>query len=433
MRRFLYAVLALCSLAGPGLAQRQFATGRVPPRNLAALHQAAAKRVGNKVAQLPKATQAAFDCRAKGWVPPVKDQGQCGSCWDFSGTGMVTCSFIKAGWGKPDGSFDLSEQYTMDCGQNGGCNGDDNTTVLVWAKATGLPLTADYGPYRAREGRCGFKSGTKLWQITDWGFCTPSQKDGVASPQDIKNAMLAYGPIGSAIAADDAFMNIRPGTVFSGSGSRNIDHDIILVGWDDSKGKNGAWLLRNSWGTQWCDQGYCWIEYGANLVGTEAVWCVAPPGTPPRPPNPWVFSAQAPEPEPRLGPACCAPRAREEPLKVRAGLRFAYEMEQGRKKAKYVRALAELYRTAGCIQACNPAYDTVGKFHSAWQATVKAALGAEALPKVAGFVALDLAAKLPTDPAAPMDEPTRRRIVEAFEDIARQLDTIGPAVLAEEQ
>ncbi len=196
----------------------------------------------------------------------------CGSCWDFSGTGVVHSVLVKAGQLKL--SDRLSEQYTLDCGRNGGCNGDDNITVLAWAKDKGIPKHADYGAYTAREGQC--KGGNyKLWQITDWGFCTTSDQQGVATVQDIKNAMVQFGPIGAAIAADDAFMNNPPGKVFDRTTSTGIDHDIILVGWDDAKGKNGAWILRNSWGDQWCDNGYCYIGYGVNLVGTEAVWAKA--------------------------------------------------------------------------------------------------------------------------------------------------------------
>ena len=188
------------------------------------------------------------------------------NCWDFSGTGIVEMAMVKAGLGTAD-KFQLSEQYTLDCGQNGGCGGDDNSNVCEWAKTTGLPLTSDYGPYRGGPSRC--KSGVKLWKITDWGYC--DQQDGVADTQKIKNCMVQYGPIGAAIAADNAFMNVSPGEVFDGNSS-NINHDIILCGWDDSK---GAWLLRNSWG-DWCDGGYCWIKYGANQVGTSALWVTLP-------------------------------------------------------------------------------------------------------------------------------------------------------------
>jgi C1A family cysteine protease len=116
-----------------------------------------------------------------------------------------------------------------------------------------------------------------LYKVDDWGFADGNGGNGVAPTTAIKAAIMAYGCVGSAIAADNAFMNVKPGQVFKGN-SRDINHDIILVGWDDAK---GAWILRNSWGTGWCDGGYCWIAYGANSVGTEAVWCVVHNANPP--------------------------------------------------------------------------------------------------------------------------------------------------------
>ena len=215
-----------------------------------------------------------WDSRTHNWVGPVKDQSQCGSCWDFSGTGVVEIAMYMAGVLKPDGSQALSEQYTLSCYNNGGCNGDDNTTVLDHAKSTGLPLSSEYGSYQASAGSCNFKQGMKLYKVDDWGFCGNQQ--GVASDDSIKQAIMAHGSVGAAIAADDAFSNVQPGQVFNRTTSTGIDHDIILCGWDDSKGQNGktAWLLRNSWGTSWCDGGYCWILSGVNLVGTEAVYAV---------------------------------------------------------------------------------------------------------------------------------------------------------------
>ena len=92
--------------------------------------------------------------------------------------------------------------------------------------------------------------------------------------KDIKAAIMQYGAVGCGIAADDAFQNNPAGTVFAGSGATAIDHDIILVGWDDN---TKSWILRNSWGRGWCEDGYIRIAYGANAVGAEAVWAVKHP------------------------------------------------------------------------------------------------------------------------------------------------------------
>jgi C1A family cysteine protease len=262
------------------------ARGRKAPRNLRALHDASKDRNRDLVSRLPKATAATFDCRTLGWVPPIVDQGNCGSCWDFSGCCVCTCSFIKIGVAKNDGSFRLSEQYVLDCVQSGGCGGDDNTTVCNACQQTGLPNASDYGPYQADSNNCQFKSGTKLWKIQNWGFCTPNQQDGVANVQDIKNCMAQYGPIGTGVAAGGDWDNAGGGTTITGNSS-DINHDVAIVGWDDNHnngdGSSGAWIMRNSWGTSWADNGYAWVKYGADSIGSEALWVSAGPTPPPGP------------------------------------------------------------------------------------------------------------------------------------------------------
>jgi|SRR5579871_3246495 len=226
---------------------------------------------------------ATWDSRKQNWVGAIKDQQQCGSCWDFSGTGIVEIAYNKAGIGGGPNTFILSEEYTLSCYRNGGCNGDDNTTVLEYAKSYGLPLQSayptGYGPFtdpnNCKIAACTWTPAMTMYKITDWGFADgTSNTQSVSSTASIKSAIMNYGAVGAGIAADDAFQNIQGATVFKGSGATQIDHDIILIGWDDSK---GAWILRNSWTTQWADQGYCWIAYGANNVGTEAVWCEVSP------------------------------------------------------------------------------------------------------------------------------------------------------------
>jgi C1A family cysteine protease len=215
---------------------------------------------------------ASWDSRAHGIVGPVKDQSQCGSCWDFSGTGLVEIAHNKIGIGGGSGVFVLSEEYTLSCGRNGQCDGDDNTTVLDWAKIYGLPLTADYGPYKAAPGECLYKHQMTLYKCDDWGFADGNGGAGVTPTPDIKSAIMQYGAVGCAVIADDAFQAYTGG-VFQSTDSDpdHVDHDVMLVGWDDA---TSSWILRNSWTSSWGEGGYMRIAYGANCVGTEAVWAV---------------------------------------------------------------------------------------------------------------------------------------------------------------
>lgn len=274
----------------PAEPELKYATGRVAPtREMYASIQDRQSTLPRGVADFPEATEKVWDSREKGWVGPIKNQGQCGSCWDFSGTGIVEIAFIKAGILKKNQP--LSEQYTLSCYGNGGCNGDDNTVVLKHAAQIGLPLTSDYGNYQARSGRsapCQFKNGTKLYQIDTWGLADGrAGYEKVGNTQKIKNAIKACGSVGVAICADGRLGNVKPGEVFRGN-ARQINHEVILVGWDDTKspGKT-AWIMRNSWGEGWGDRGYCLIEEGANGVGTQPVYAVVAgaPGPDPEPEN----------------------------------------------------------------------------------------------------------------------------------------------------
>ena len=294
--------------------------GRVAPPNLAHLRALSHARHAQRLHQLDRdSLPATWDSVALGWVGPIKDQAQCGSCWDFSGTGVVEVAYNKAGIGDGPNTFVLSEEYTLSCQRNGGCNGDDNTTVLDGAKSTGIPLTAAYGPYNAGSGsprKCTWVASQTLYKIADWGFADANGGQGITPVADIKAAIVAYGCVGAAIAADDAFCNNPPGTVFLGSGSTSIDHDIILVGWDDSKGTSGAWKLRNSWGSAWCDEGYCWIAYQANEVGTESVFAIM---TPPAPVPPVPPPIPPPTPPPGPGDATIVIDLTTQVVKLPAG------------------------------------------------------------------------------------------------------------------
>ena len=241
---------------------------------------------------------ADWDSCAKNWIGPVKDQSQCGSCWDFSGTCVVEVAWYVSGLFPPDGSCALSEQYTLDCGRNGGCNGDDNITVLQDAKAHGLPKTSDYGSYDASSNRCKFDQKMTLYKIDDWGFCDPNNQGGVAAPDTIQAAVMVYGCVGAGVAAGgDSFWDSGTGV---GTGhSHSIDHDVVIVGWRTGGSKVTAavgaananvpavnrgivqWKMRNSWGTRWGSSGYAWVEEGAYDLGNEACWAVVHNANPP--------------------------------------------------------------------------------------------------------------------------------------------------------
>ena len=274
---------------------RKHHRGRKAPPNLPELIAKSHAEHGERLKKLVTPQVLSFDWVALGKVPPVRDQSQCGSCWDFSGCGTGTMAFIVAGLEPADGTFDLSEQYVLDCGQNGGCNGDDNTTVLQMCQASGI-ATDDYGPYQAQAGQCKPYSGT-LYKIDSWGFADSSGGQGITSTADIQEALVTYGPLGCAVAAGSDWDNYTGGES-PGSGSTDINHDVMIVGWRPSTLKSGkvAWKVRNSWGASWGESGYMWLTEGGDCIGTETVFAVAG-AAPPPPPSP----GPGPDPMPTLG------------------------------------------------------------------------------------------------------------------------------------
>lgn len=266
----------------PPIVEQKYPRGRISPSPevLNARHAAAFARHDSRMMSLPTALPAAFDCRDGGYMPSIDDQKSCGSCHLVSGADTCEIQMMKAGVIPANGGG-LAKQYGMDCKPNGGCGGGDEYDTIAYIKSHGYPLTSDYYPYEARSLTCRpVKNGGKLYQIADFGFCTPSQEQGVASTQDMKNAIYQYGPI--SVAFDASGCDSYNGGVMRGRGT-NVDHAVICCGWKTENGKT-IFLGRNQWG-QWGGLGgYFWIEEGSYSWGTEAIWvsvAVLPPPPPP--------------------------------------------------------------------------------------------------------------------------------------------------------
>lgn len=277
------------------------------PEVTAKLHAEAHARNGHRIKALPKATQAAFDCAtAPGYVVlPCDDQATCGDCFGVSVADGAASCMAKAGILPATEDGRLSLQCGLDCGGfDGGCNGGDEAQVFEYLRTTGLPLQKDYGPYRASPGRCKDLSGMKIYKISNWGYCTPSQESGVANTQDIKNCMIQYGRI--SVAFDASECDGYNGGTMTGRG-RGVDHAVLNDGWDDNHdngdGTKGAWIGQNQWSKLWGITingipGRFWIAYGADSFGYEAIWCSASSTPPPTPPGPTPPVPPGPVPPP---------------------------------------------------------------------------------------------------------------------------------------
>jgi C1A family cysteine protease len=308
-------------------------TGLVEPPNLPELMTkqkvAAEKRLKKelieKIAEKCSATAPNFDWRKSDGATGVRDQGACGSCWDFATLGAFEGSYRIIN----SKIIDSSEQDILDCNPWGySCSGG------WWAHQylidTGVAKESDYA-YTAVKGTCN-TSVTRPHKAVVWGYVA---NGGVPSVANIKEALCQYGPLAIAVLVTSQFQAYTSG-VFNAcanpwrsltnyavgdmvkpasgniylcitagrSGSTEpswpippppsptvndgtvtwrylgrVNHGVTLIGWDDAK---KAWLIKNSWGTDWgetggygTERGYMWITYNCNNIGYGASWVQA--------------------------------------------------------------------------------------------------------------------------------------------------------------
>jgi len=144
-----------------------------------------------------------------------------------------------------------------------------------------IKRTELYGNYVGSQYGCLPKSGKLTYHAVAWGPIILDSRT-VASPLRIKDALCKFGPVTSRIVVDDPFIAYRGGGPFKQVNQLDVNdpshgHHVVIVGWDDKQGRNGAWLIKNSWGDKWGMvkegmPGYAWVEYGANHIGHFANW-----------------------------------------------------------------------------------------------------------------------------------------------------------------
>jgi len=196
-----------------------------------------------------------------GAVTPVKDQGQCGSCWSFSTTGALEGAyFVKYG-----SLVSFSEQQLVDCdnlqngGRDHGCNGGLMDNAFSWIKKNGgLCSESDY-PY---------VSGTTKTAGTCKTTCHVNSNSKVLSFVDVKpnsdSAMmeaLSKQPVSVAIEADQPAFQLYKSGVFTGSCGTTLDHGVLVVGYG-TDGANDYYTVKNSWGETWGVGGYIKLGKG---------------------------------------------------------------------------------------------------------------------------------------------------------------------------
>lgn len=237
--------------------------------------------------RLGNASSSRFDLRDYGKVTPVKMQGDCGACWAFAAMAAFESSYLIQGG---NNNINVSEQYFIDCSDAGSCEGGSPQAVFRWLNnKNGIPSETTL-PYSGNETRCN--NPVASYQMAQWDYVAPERRwNIIPSIAAIKKAITTHGAVVSSMYASRDFYAFRGGRVFLERSNVMPNHAVVIIGWDDNK---QAWLVKNSWGTWWGDNGYAYIEYKSCQIGMSALWVDAKVnGSSPKPPSP-----QPPAPKP---------------------------------------------------------------------------------------------------------------------------------------
>lgn len=212
----------------------------------------------------------AFDWRDFNGCSPIRNQGSCGSCWAFAGFGVMESNILIR-----DHVFvvDLAEQWLISCTSAGDCGGGgvpsvyrallpetDPDVVLDECGDSGAVLE-QYFPYVADDVPCECPYPHSYW-IESWSYIVP--QGHTPTREQIKQTIIDHGPVSIMYSMSRALQAYTGGGFnYRGDGKRT--HVVVFVGWDDDydngQGLRGAWIMRNSWGTGWGEEGYGWMMY----------------------------------------------------------------------------------------------------------------------------------------------------------------------------
>ncbi|OWK51482.1 Cathepsin L1 [Lonchura striata] len=202
------------------------------------------------------------DWRAKGYVTPVKSQGDCGSCWAFSATGALEGLMFRQ-TGK---LVALSEQNLIDCTKklgNKGCRGGHMQRAFQYVRDNGGLSSERAYPYTGTDNsRCRYNPSNKAANCSS--FRTLPRGDEAALAQ----AVAAVGPVSMAVDASSYTFQFYGSGIFSCPyGQQQPNHAMLVVGYNTAHFGNynvSYWIIKNSWSEGWGEKGYMFLLKNAN-------------------------------------------------------------------------------------------------------------------------------------------------------------------------
>jgi cathepsin L len=205
------------------------------------------------------ATPDSVDYRNENRVTPVKDQGQCGSCWAFSATGG-----IEGVWSKNMGELvSVSEQQMVDCVSGNDCAGGHMINGWNHVASVGGIQSEESYPYTAQNGNCQFQDDMVVSHIAGYEQ-VPANED------QMEAALVEIGyPLSIAVHAGSSFQHYSSGVYHDSLCKyQGLNHAILIVGYEKT-GSDPYWIVKNSWGSGWGEAGYIKMRMGANVCGLK--------------------------------------------------------------------------------------------------------------------------------------------------------------------
>jgi len=218
------------------------------------------------------------------WTTQVKDQGEeCGSCWAYAAVGILE-SHLKIVSKNPNLSPDLSEQYLLSCDwDDDGCDGGDFETAMAYLVDTPGPdgrigtVNESVYPVDNIDDSCADLGNATRYKAGHWAYVNASAEDDaeMAIPRvdEIKTAIYLKGPVAAGVDDDDEFDEYEGG-IFSSTApppEETTNHAVILVGWGHENGTE-YFIGKNSFGTEWGEDGWFRIAVNSSRVGEGAVY-----------------------------------------------------------------------------------------------------------------------------------------------------------------
>jgi len=202
-----------------------------------------------------------LDWRNQNMVTPVKDQGQCGSCWAFSVTENIESMYCMKNQIDCTTFAPLAPQEIVDCDTTDqGCNGGDPPTAYAFVmQEGGMEDESDY-PYTAQDGTCNFQSNLVKVTISNWQYATSNSDEST-----MQSNLASWGPLSICVDAEP-WQDYTGGVLMASDCSNSLDHCVQLVGYDLTQ-STPFWIVRNSWGADWGENGYIRLQYGQDTCG----------------------------------------------------------------------------------------------------------------------------------------------------------------------